>query len=1254
MRKAFLTLRWVVFCFLALCLIASGTAVFLLKTEYGKGLVLSFVEDVFNRSFEGTLQIGSIDAMSLSGLKATNVLLLFHGRRVLSIKRLKGDISPMALFAKRVWIPKLSFEGVLFDLARNDHGQPAVSQAFRPRKPEGKKGPPSAWRVRIARFEVKNGCFIDSALLIDQARFLGHFSLFRDNIRLDVSDLSARLFMQKKEHTIQAAMTYSYKDRTHTLVLLPSTLARERSCLRVHGNIRLAPAFSMELGVGLEHAFLSDFKHLFVLPGVSVTYPLEGGVGFYGDLKTFRVGYGLISGASRIFGTLKADLRGKEPELQADLREVLLGSKDVRLPRDVPFSFAGSGWLKLRGLSGIPKEGQASVHFERVSVQGLEVRDVHASIKKAGDALRIHAEAKDSRGEASVEGNVTLTSEKHFTATFSFGQINPSAWRASLPAGRLFGKGSIQGEFPKAKDSRFSFSMSLLPQSQIGGVHGIRAEARGSWMPDALRLDLASVTAGPNMLSLKGNLEPKTLRSADINFSLAAKDLSVLSGPLRIPLQGSMYANGMVKKQEKRFFSKGRLSGESLRVATYQAEKLDGSWDGSLHEGQPQGSFRASIQEVQAGIGFRNVRILANGAQTFNVSLEASDSCWEGSYRLKTRIALQREGFHAMLDSFQMKSPKANWRLAKPADLTVSFRGGFWVEKLELTDGGQVLLLEGGANKEKANVSLTLSGVQLGTVLDLLNPSFQSMEAEVNGRVEVVGNPYSPILKAKASIKDLRYGKRSYGDLHADIDFSNNLATVNASWPSQKTHVIVRQPLEFSLVRGVQIRFKRGLWLEAHSEGISLGLLEPFVGERLTSIAGVAQFHVLLAGGGTEGKAIKGLFAIQDGYVRMAGYEAEAIFDEFQVNFLGKAMRVLIKAHDPEGGRLALNGTIGLHGMEPPDLDIRLAARTFSISRVAKYRIKSDADLTLTGNTRSPSLQGEVVFLQSIINPELGLLAKKGITQDKTVVVHRTEGSTVERVARRPTAVFNPIHSLRMDVRLRIAEDVLVQRTDVTANLRGNVRLHKEAGGPVKLEGSLEVSRGWLSVYSKRFTIERAKATFTEATGLNPLLDIISVYTKKEYTVYVLVRGEAKRPQVEFKSAPELDKTDILSVLLFGKPQSELGSSEQASFQSQAAAASGGMIASTLLSGFRQEFGVSGLGFQIEEFSMANENGDGGRIGLGRYIGPKTYVRFYHSLNHQEGEEVAVDYHLTPKLGVSAHTTSIGTNGVDVFLHTQY
>jgi autotransporter translocation and assembly factor TamB len=129
---------------------------------------------------------------------------------------------------------------------------------------------------------------------------------------------------------------------------------------------------------------------------------------------------------------------------------------------------------------------------------------------------------------------------------------------------------------------------------------------------------------------------------------------------------------------------------------------------------------------------------------------------------------------------------------------------------------------------------------------------------------------------------------------------------------------------------------------------------------------------------------------------------------------------------------------------------------------------------------------------------------------------------------------------------------------------------------------------------------------------------------------------------------------NILSVLLFGKPQNELAASEQASFQAQAASASGGMIASVLLTEIRQEFGLSGLGFQIEEFSLTDKNGDGGRIGLGRYIGPKTYVRFYHSLNPQEGEEVAIDYHLTPKLGVSGNTTSRGASGVDVFLHSQY
>jgi len=550
---------------------------------------------------------------------------------------------------------------------------------------------------------------------------------------------------------------------------------------------------------------------------------------------------------------------------------------------------------------------------------------------------------------------------------------------------------------------------------------------------------------------------------------------------------------------------------------------------------------------------------------------------------------------------------------------------------------------------------LMLSGVQLDPLFSLLNPSFQGLAAEVNGGVELLGSRHAPVIKAKAVFKDIRLGKRTYGTLNVGMAYENNLATLDASWPSQKTRVMVWQPVGVSLAQGVRVRLQKGRRLEARSDGLALGLLEPFVGSMLSSIAGVAQFQVVVVGGGTDEKSINGSFAIQDGYVRMEKLGTEAIFEAFQVHFSGTRARVSIKAHDVDGGRIALSGVFGLQGLQAEGLDLRLSARTFSLARVPSYQIKADASLALQGAMRSPSLSGEVVFRKSLLNPNLGLLSKKGIEKDTTVYVHGKEENDAKKTKRsRTNASFNPLRYLRMDVRLRITEDVLVRRTDVTANLRGNVQVRKEPEGPITLEGSIEVARGWLNVYSKRFTIERAKATFTEATGLNPLLDISSVYTTSEYTVYVVVRGEAKMPQVEFKSVPELDKTDILSVLLFGKPQSGLGSTEQASFQSQAASASGGMIASTLLSEFREELGVSGLGFQIEEFSVTDNNRDSGRIGLGHYIGPKTYVRFYHSLNPQEGEEVAVDYHLTPKLGISAHTTSQGTSGVDVFLHTQY
>jgi len=378
---------------------------------------------------------------------------------------------------------------------------------------------------------------------------------------------------------------------------------------------------------------------------------------------------------------------------------------------------------------------------------------------------------------------------------------------------------------------------------------GVKARAKGSWVQDKLRLELASVMIGPNVFSLKGALEPKSLGYADLAFELDAKDLSALSSPLGMPIQGAMYSKGTLKKEEKRWLSKGKLSGEALRFRTYEIGRLDGSWDGLFQEGQPKGQFSASIEEMRAGIGFRTVRVMVTGTRTLNVSLDATDTRFGGTYGLKTRITPGKEAWRVMLDSFQIKALKANWRLARPTELTVFSVGGFSLGRLELTDGGQALFLEGAAGKEKINLRLMLSGVQLDPLFSRLNPSFQGLAAEVNGGVELLGSRHAPVIRAKAAFKDVRLGKRTYGTLNVGMAYENNLATLDASWPSQKTRVMVWQPVGVSLVQGVQVRIKKGRRLEARSEGLALGLLEPFVGSMLTSIAGVAQFQVVVVRG---------------------------------------------------------------------------------------------------------------------------------------------------------------------------------------------------------------------------------------------------------------------------------------------------------------------------------------------------------------------------------------------------------------------
>jgi translocation and assembly module TamB len=199
------------------------------------------------------------------------------------------------------------------------------------------------------------------------------------------------------------------------------------------------------------------------------------------------------------------------------------------------------------------------------------------------------------------------------------------------------------------------------------------------------------------------------------------------------------------------------------------------------------------------------------------------------------------------------------------------------------------------------------------------------------------------------------------------------------------------------------------------------------------------------------------------------------------------------------------------------------------------------------------------------------------------------------------------------------------------------------------LTGAIETVRGWYTFHGRKFRLEKGNIIFTGATPIDPGLDIVARYTLSQYQVDVMVGGTAKTPIVNFRSEPQLEQTDILSLLLFGKPANALSKGEKVSLRSQAVQTVAGSVAAELRQTLSETLGVDDLEFDTGETPGQSQ------VGVGKYLVPGVYVSTSQQFGGEKpGQGVAIEYQLNDHWQLKASTTSRGNNGVDILWEKRY
>jgi len=436
-----------------------------------------------------------------------------------------------------------------------------------------------------------------------------------------------------------------------------------------------------------------------------------------------------------------------------------------------------------------------------------------------------------------------------------------------------------------------------------------------------------------------------------------------------------------------------------------------------------------------------------------------------------------------------------------------------------------------------------------------------------------------------------------------------------------------------------------GRGLDVRVVDLDLASFAPLAGEQVHDLRGMVNADVRVDGS-LEAPRPSGTLTLDGGNVQVVPIGVTVTAIELETRFTPDRIDVQGLTAKAGEGQLRLAGDVGLLAYQPDNADLRLTITNWPAVDTDRYQATIEADVTVRGPLTGPDVGGRFEVTEADLRPEISLPGSQGPPpRDETILVVQEQAEREEQQAESEEKPPDVFLNTALDMKIVLDRGVWVKHDRSAIELQGDIDVRKPRGDPdVALVGDVQVVRGWINLYGRRMAVERGIVTFTGGREIDPTLDIVVRSRIDKYNVAVLITGVASKPTLAFEGNEGLDQAGVLSVIMFGKPVNELGGGEGVALDQAAVGIAAGYAASKV----SQALGDS-LGFQISELDVTK-----GRVGVGRYVTPKTYVSVTQDESGGGSREVQVQYYATPRWTFETSTTTEGDSGLDVFWQTKY
>ena len=326
------------------------------------------------------------------------------------------------------------------------------------------------------------------------------------------------------------------------------------------------------------------------------------------------------------------------------------------------------------------------------------------------------------------------------------------------------------------------------------------------------------------------------------------------------------------------------------------------------------------------------------------------------------------------------------------------------------------------------------------------------------------------------------------------------------------------------------------------------------------------------------------------------------------------------------GGFITYGRTLGFN-LTMDGQDIRF--------RYSGISVTSDQTLRMTGTLQNAMVAGNITVTRFAQIPSADLAS-----------LFASAGAP----ARIPNPK-SPLNNLHLEVRILSTPELTVQTS--LAKLSGDVdlRLRGTAANPVLL-GRANIAEGDIKLAGTKYHLERGDITFIDPVRIDPVLDVEATTRVRDYDITIGLHGTLERLNTTYRSDPPLSSDDIISLLAFGKTQTENAMGTGAPSPGIGQGASGALLSAalnqTLTNRVSKIFGSSSI--RINPSVGGVENDPNARLTIEQQVSNKVTLTYITNLARSAQEVIQFEYNINSEYTLEGMRDENGVVSFDLLI----